>query len=143
MNEPGMEPYLTVFEEGRDAVLAPDVLLPAQYFARIRSVTKSRERLLWVRVLEDAADCWIRFHRSGNARHERLAIDAGRWINGTHESRFSFVDVCEMLGIDPDYLRRGIFSRPGPLPRRTNDAYGAANQKIEIVTGRSHTKEKW
>ena len=85
-------------------------ILAAEDFARLyRSRPLSPERELMVAVLEEAlADyqrCWKARDKKGM---ERFA-DAQAWIlESNSEWICSFVNCCEALGIEPDYLRQGL-----------------------------------
>ena len=85
-------------------------ILAAEDFARIyRSRPLSPERELMVAVLEEAlADyqhCWKARDKKGIQRF----ADAQAWIlNTDSEWIFSFINCCEVLGIEPDYLRQGL-----------------------------------
>jgi hypothetical protein len=58
-------------------------------------------RALMLAVLEDAIACF----ESTNAK---LVQEAEEWINSNDEWVFSFNNVCETLGLDPDRLRKGL-----------------------------------
>ena len=85
-------------------------ILAAEDFGRVyRSRPLSPERELMVAVLEEAlADyqrCWKARDKKGM---ERFA-DAQAWIlESNSEWIFSFINCCEALGIEPDYLRQGL-----------------------------------
>ena len=57
-------------------------------------------RELMLAVLEDAIACF----ESTNAS---LVQEAEEWINSNDDGIFSFNNVCETLGLDPDRLRKG------------------------------------
>jgi hypothetical protein len=46
----------------------------------------------------------------GQGRKRRYFEEAQSWINATEEQDwiFSFTNVCETLGLDPSFLRRGL-----------------------------------
>jgi hypothetical protein len=85
-------------------------ILAAEDFACIhRSRPLSPERELMAAVLEEAlADyqrCWKARDKKGM---ERFA-DAQAWIlESNSEWIFSFINCCEALGIEPDYLRQRL-----------------------------------
>jgi hypothetical protein len=85
-------------------------ILAAEDFGRVyRSRPLSPERELMVAVLEEAlADyqrCWKARDKKGM---ERFA-DAQAWIlESDSEWIFSFINCCEALGIEPDYLRQRL-----------------------------------
>jgi hypothetical protein len=84
----------------------PDALLPEQYFDRLSAcASDTPERRLMFAVLLDAV---IHLQR----RNTTAAAEAERWIrNATAEDfPFSFRSVCEALGINPGYLRRGLLA---------------------------------
>ena len=85
-------------------------ILATEDFVRVhRSRPLSPEHGLMVAVLEvalaDYQRCWkVRDKK----RLERFA-DAQAWIlEANSEWIFSFVNCCEALGIEPDYLRQGL-----------------------------------
>jgi hypothetical protein len=88
----------------------PDTLLPIQYFeAMRRKHLLEGEKRLVLSVLEDAVECFMKYIGSSTKKGQRLFRDAEEWI--TLEDKkwaFSFDNVCEMLNIDPKYLRRGL-----------------------------------
>ena len=87
-------------------VSVPDVMLPEQYFDRLASRTSdSPERRLLFAVLLDAIIQLQRRNTSGSA-------EAERWIrnDADSDSPFAFRNVCEALGIEPGYLKRGLLS---------------------------------
>jgi hypothetical protein len=85
-------------------------ILAAQDCDRIyRSRPFSPERDLMVAILEEALND---YQRGLNARDEKgmkRFAEAEAWVLETDpEWIFSFVNCCEALGIDPDYLRQGL-----------------------------------
>lgn len=63
------------------------------------------EKRLMLAVLLDAI---VQLRRPGSTG----AFEAARWIHGedSEDSAFSFRAVCEALGLDPQYLTRGVFA---------------------------------
>jgi hypothetical protein len=86
-----------------------DILAGEDFACTHRSRPLSPEHDLMVAVLEEAlADyqrCWKAREKKGM---ERFA-DAQAWIlESDSEWIFSFINCCEALGIEPDYLRQGL-----------------------------------
>ena len=85
-------------------------ILATEDFVRVhRSRPLSPEHGLMVAVLEvalaDYQRCWKVHDKKGI---ERFA-DAQAWIlESNSEWIFSFVNCCEAIGIEPDYLRQGL-----------------------------------
>ncbi len=97
-------------EEKVVALFQPDTLLPTQYYETLHNkASLLPEKRLMLAILEDAIGC---FKNSMFARHRRQATlfrDADSWILGeTNDWLFSFENVCEILGIEPAYLRQKL-----------------------------------
>ena len=88
----------------------PDTLLPSQFFDRVRRRTEHEgERRLMIAVLEDAVDVYRKQAGSGDARGQQLFGEAEQWIEDPDRTwLFSFQNICDVLGLDADYLRRGL-----------------------------------
>ena len=99
-----------MLDERLPGLFVPDTLLPIQYFeAMRRKHLLPGEKRLMLSVLEDAAECFMKYIDASSKKGQRLFRDAEVWI--TLEDKkwvFSFDNVCEALDIDPDYLRRGL-----------------------------------
>jgi hypothetical protein len=93
-------------------LLQPDTLLPSQYFAILkRKGAHEPERRLVVAVLEDAVDCFQKHIRARDEKARQLFVDAEEWICSEDRSwPFSFENVCDLLQINPQYLRRGLMA---------------------------------
>jgi hypothetical protein len=112
-------------------LLGPDVILPQQFFDGPRGDSDfSPEKALMLAVLEDAIRCFQEYFRTTRARPRMLSRQAERWIRTRDWNwPFSFNNVCDSLGIDPDCMRDALLRmkyerlmdeqrRPG-LPART------------------------
>jgi hypothetical protein len=83
-----------------------EALLPEQYFDRwARRASDSPEKRLMFAVLLDAA-------MQLQGRNRKYAAAAEEWIRGTDCANppFSFRNICDALGIEADYLARGLLS---------------------------------
>ena len=99
--------------EGRVASLfQPDTLLPEQYFATFRRKTHLEpEKRLMLAVLEDAVVCFQKHVLAQNRRGKAAFREAEDWIlEQGSDWLFSFEDICEVLGLDPDYIRQALLS---------------------------------
>jgi hypothetical protein len=85
-------------------------ILAAQDFDRIyRSRPRSPERDLMLAILEEALNDYQRCFRARDNKGRKRFADARAWIMNTNsEWIFSFINCCEVLGIEPDYLRQGV-----------------------------------
>jgi hypothetical protein len=99
-------------------LLEPDALRPSQFFAtrRRQARRKTGEYQLLVAVLQNAVDCFQKYVWARSKAERRLFKEAEQWIMGENEGHaadaarlaFSFPYVCEVLDIEPDYLRDGL-----------------------------------
>ena len=89
----------------------PDTLAPDQFYATLkRSHFTDPERRLMAALLEDAVSCLARDPLRCSRRQRKAFDEAHEWV-GAAESEdwiFSFANVCETLGFDPGYVRRGL-----------------------------------
>jgi hypothetical protein len=89
----------------------PDAILPAQFYSMFKcSQYKEPERRLMVAVLEDAVSCLSMNPLDCNLRQRKQYEEAKQWVSAEEDSEwiFSFRNICEVLGMDPSYLRRGL-----------------------------------
>ena len=97
-------------DEKLPGLFEPDTLLPIQYFEAMRRkhLLEGEKRLI-LSVLEDAIECFMKCIDSSTSKGQRLFRDADEWI-GLEDKHwvFSFDNVCDMLDINPEYMRRGL-----------------------------------
>jgi hypothetical protein len=100
---------LAVEEKVAD-LFQPDVLTPSQFFDRLRRRSEhDGERRLMIAVLEDAIDVFRKRAGSRDRRGRQMFEEAEAWIEGTDRSwLYAFENVCDVLGIDAEYLRGGL-----------------------------------
>ncbi len=92
------------------SLFQPDTLLSAQYFENFRSkILPEPEKRLMLAVLEDAVKCFQENLLGTTGASKRLFEQAEEWITEVGgDWIFSFESVCETLGINPEYVRRGL-----------------------------------
>ena len=66
------------------------------------------ERGLMLAVLQDGIACFQEYFSKPSRTNERLFLEAEEWINSNDDGVFTFNNVCETLGLDPDALRMGL-----------------------------------
>lgn len=98
------------FEDRLAGLFTPDTLLPSQFFDRVRRRGEhDGERRLMIAVLEDAIDVYRKQAGSRDPRGEALFKDAEEWIEDADRSwLFAFQNICDVLDLDADYLRKGL-----------------------------------
>jgi hypothetical protein len=91
-------------------LLGADTVLPEQFWADSRgSIHLSGERALMWAVLTDAIECYRRNAHARSALRRAEFKDAQRWVFSTDwDWPFSFVNLCEVFGFDPDGVRRAL-----------------------------------
>lgn len=67
------------------------------------------EKRLQLAVLVDAITTFRRCVAAQTARARRLFTEADAWFaSADADDPFTFVTICDSLGIDADYIRRGV-----------------------------------
>lgn len=92
------------------ALFEADTVASAQYFDNFqrKTSTEPENRLLFA-LLEDAIQCFQDNVSAESGKSKKLFDDAEEWVlKEGADWIFSFRNVCELLGIDPEYLRTGL-----------------------------------
>jgi hypothetical protein len=97
-------------EEKALAIFQPDVLIESQYQStQTRQLPMDPERVLMLAVLRDAVSCFQDHVSARNKPKQSLHREAEDWILDRDRSHlFSFENLCDALGYDPDYMRAGL-----------------------------------
>ena len=125
--------------DARGSSTASDSRLPQRLFDAVAHASGIRR--LMAAVLLDAV---AHLRRRGS----RSAVEAERWIRSPHAewAPFSFATICDALGLDPDYLARGLLGRPWhdaahrPPTRRTVGSHGPL--RITLARRRRRSKSQ-
>ena len=138
LDRPGADSSCPCTERGVTVELAPEVVLPIQ-LDHLAGRRTTPERRLMLAVLEDAVHVYqvgcLSTHTGGRLQ----ARETAEWFGSDDTSSpFSFVTICEVFGLDPDYLRAGLrrwkdrHTTAGPRPR------GTIPLRIRHVSGSRH-----
>lgn len=97
-------------EERVAALFQPDTLMPAQYLENYRRKTHLEpETRLMLAVLEDGVACYQKYVLARDERGRQLFRDAEEWVlQEDNDWLFSFDNICEAMGLNPEYLRKGM-----------------------------------
>ncbi|MGE0823322.1 MAG: hypothetical protein AB7G75_25380 [Candidatus Binatia bacterium] len=102
------------------------VLLPSQFFTPPRdshAFWRGEQRLLFA-VLQDAVVCWFRCCEGRTRRERRIFAETCAWFYSEERSwLFAFARICELLDLDPDYIRSGLLVHLKTVPNC--DAFAA------------------
>jgi len=98
------------------AIVGNDTDAQRRYFDTFRrSEHLEPEKALLMAILEDAIHLYYKYRgaRDRAARERFREVDdwfmreSNRWL-------FSFANICELLALDPQYVRRGLLASAGP-----------------------------
>ncbi len=119
-------------EDRLNEIFEPDILLPIQYFAALkRKKFRCGEHRLVVAIMQDAVECFQKHIHARDSKRRQLYVDAEYWICAEQdEGPFSFNNICELLGINPDYLRTGL------LDWRDNERARRRGRLVHSIMGR-------
>ncbi len=97
-------------EERVTSLFQPDTLLPDQFLDTFRrKLHLEPEKKLMLAILEDAVACFQKYLTARDSKGKAQFRDTDEWIfRGGDSGVFSFDLVCETLGLEPNYLRRGL-----------------------------------
>ena len=98
--------------EGKQAAFrGASAIVSAQYLGIFgRNENLASEKALLLAVLEDAIHCFRHYSAARDRVGKQRFREAETWINQRgRDWVFTFDNVCELLGIKPEYLRRKIF----------------------------------
>ena len=87
-----------------------DTTLRDQYFATFRrSEHLEPEKALLMAILEDAIHCYRKYRAARDRAGRERFREVEQWIMEEGDDwLFSFNNVCELLGLDPQFIRRGV-----------------------------------
>ncbi len=97
-------------QDGRRLFGEPDVVCVFDYLCVYQGkAVETPERRLMAAVLRDGIDCYIRDCFAANRLRKRSYREAEEWFfQGNEKDVFSLENVCDVLNIDPGYVRRGL-----------------------------------
>jgi hypothetical protein len=128
-------------EERVTSLFQPDTLLPEQYLDTFRrKLHLEPEKKLMLAVLEDAIACYQKYVFARDGKGRSLFREAEEWVQDrSGEGIFAFNSICESLGLNPDYLRRGLSQwKQQVLAQRTQArVYQLAPRRKRLKRGRA------
>jgi hypothetical protein len=127
-------------EERLNDLFEPDILLPSQFFAALKRKRFScGEHRLLVAIIQDAVECFQKHLHARDSKRRQLYLDAADWLGEEEDfGPFSFVNVCELLGMNPDWVREGLFVwRDRERNRRRSRAVRKADPPVEFEAPRA------
>lgn len=94
-------------------ILEPDVFLPSQFYGSGGLSRKLEgEKRLMIAVLKDAVECLEKYRGSRSSTGRSNYENAIEWVmDNSTDWLFSFTNICDLLGFDPEYLRDVLLKR--------------------------------
>lgn len=94
-------------------ILEPDIFLPSQFYGTGGLSRKLEgEKRLMIAILKDAVECLDKYRGAGSSSGRSYYQNAIEWIQDkSTDWLFSFTNICDYLGFDPDYLREVLLKR--------------------------------
>ncbi|MGH7810641.1 MAG: hypothetical protein ACREP5_10235 [Candidatus Binatia bacterium] len=116
--------------ENHVALIGNDVGAQQQYFDVFRrSEPLEPEKALLLAVLEDAIHCYRKYATARDRVGKEYFREAEEWIMGGRDGWiFAFENVCDLLGLDPQYVRRGLRLSLEPVNERQRKGRDSAPQ---------------
>jgi hypothetical protein len=97
------------FDERLAAAFETDILASEEYNRVYQRRLLSPEKELMLAVLEEAIAEFQKYLSARDRKGMRRFADAEEWIlENDADWSFSFVKICEVLGLAPNYLRQGL-----------------------------------
>lgn len=102
-------------------IIEPDTFLPSQFYGnRGLSRQLDGEKRLMLAILKDAVECLEKYRGSKNSIGRGLYENTLEWVEDRSAGwPFSFNNICDLLGFDPDYLREFLLKRERERKSRT------------------------
>ena len=94
-------------------ILEPDVFLPSQFYgANGLSRKLEGEKRLMIAILKDAVECLEKYRGSRSSAGRIHYDNAIEWVEDpSTDWLFSFNNICDLLGFDPNYMREVLLKR--------------------------------
>lgn len=99
------------FEDGLlSRLLVPDAITPQQYFEGARNNWEMRPvKRLMLAVLEDGLHCFQTYAGAKRGIKRQIFVETEAWFNDRRaDGPFAFETICHTLGIDPNFMRKGL-----------------------------------
>ena len=89
--------------------LSLNLVMPSQFFPEAGDGPAPGEKRLMRAVLKDALELLFKWDGTEDRRGGRLLAETQRWL-GSDDTRwpFSFLNVCDALGLDPSCVQKGL-----------------------------------
>ena len=119
-------------------MIEPDIILPSQFLPR--TVGTPEKRLL-LAVLEEAVGTYQRYLMATDRRGRAILADVEAWFASDDTLwLYSFVAICDVLGLEATYVRSGLGlwadSNPAPALETEGSLYRFPFRRVNGVRHR-------
>jgi hypothetical protein len=100
-------------------IVEPDIFLPSQFYGPSGLSRKLEgEKRLMIAILKDAVECLEKYRSAKTAAGRCQYQNAIEWVRDPDtEWLFSFTNICDLLGFDPQYMREVLLKRENALSK--------------------------
>ena len=132
---------VSIAEDLSLSIFESDVLLPSQFFERIKSKLFAQpEKRLMLAVMEDAVATFQKCLPGLTRRQRRLFREVEEWFASTDVVwSFSFQNICAALNLNADYLRLGLSKWKVRQLAQRQGSTPIPRSSFRRVNGRRHT----
>lgn len=94
-------------------ILEPDIFLPSQFYGTSGLSRKLEgEKRLMIAILKDAVECLDKYRGARSSLGRSQYQSAIEWVkDNSTDWLFSFANICDFLGFDPEYMREVLLKR--------------------------------
>jgi len=119
-------------DERISSLFQPDTVLAAQYLETARrKIILEPEKQLLLAVLEDGIKCFQENVAATTAKRKQLFAEAEEWIlERDRDWLFSFENACDVLGLNPAYLRQGLLRWKSRKLRQSESGVPGSSNKL-------------
>jgi hypothetical protein len=135
-NDNGPAQRTAGLDERIGSLFQPDTLLGEDYAANFRrKLPLEAERTLLLAVLEDGIRCYQENIYVAGGKRRTLFEEARDWLFSDDADWFcSFISICTLLNLEPNYIRRGLRQWEAQLRKSTQKkTHGAAEADQRLV----------
>lgn len=102
-------------------IVEPDLFLPSQFYGTSGLSRKLEgEKRLMIAILKDAVECLDKYRDAKSAAGRCQYQDAIEWVQDRDTNwLFSFTNICDLLGFDPQYMREVLLKRESKFSKAT------------------------
>jgi len=120
--------------------LEPEMMLPSQFFPRLQiDASLQPEKRLMLAVLEEAVGTFQKYAFATTRQAERIFAEAEDWFSSEDiEWPYSFRNICDGLGLEAPYIRRGLVAWKAKQRARAEHGTNVVRFPFRRVNGTRH-----